>query len=656
MDDPGRKAKDKKALRLFVAGTFDGSTTAKGSVRHDDGMLSMTAVVIDYDEGKLSMEAGASVFERHDCPAVLAPTASWSEGFPKWRAVIPLSKPITEDLKARHREFVATVRSWGIPASGETDTLSQSYYFGTPVGKAGTFPAPIRVGGGKPLDLLPQAAPRADSGPARGVHVDDKEMADLLAIVSTGAAGVHEAMRRLSMAWIVRGVPALVVKTLLAQALDKWGDASNARWAERRAGVDRLVDGAATKVMAERLAGGDAGEVSARVDALPSIEDCRASTADRQEAMEPERLVVSGYMIANEAGGLVAPGGTGKTTLAIWEAVHIILGRPLYGLEVECPGPVVFVSAEDRKAVVVRRLSLIVAGLDLTDAEEAKVWRDFLVVDVSRMRFRLAARERYEVRPTAWVDALADKFGPLKPSYFHLDPVSLIGPGEEAGNDGMAELMRAGRNLASLTGAAVRLVHHTSKEGARNGTADQYVGRGGSAFADNGRFIHQLTRMVASSNEETTVGGVRYLVPPELGASEDDYIRGRVLGLMRHKLSYGELDQTPIFIKRTGFGFTWQMGVPEVSEAGRAMVTERKAARREAQRDGAQEAMVEYLRANPETTAHDAKNLTADDTGFARTANRAALDALLAAGRLIEVDKPGRGGGKVFRIVEGGQP
>jgi hypothetical protein len=306
VDDAERKAKDKKGLRLFVAGTFDGSTTPKGSVRHDDGMTSMTALVIDYDAGLLSMAAGAAIFEQHGCTAVLAPTASWSEGFPKWRAVIPLSKPITEDLKARHREFVATVRSWGIPASGETDTLSQSYYFGTPTGKEGTFPAATQVGGGKPLDLLPQAAPRTDSGQARGAHVEDQEMAELLETVSTGRSGVHEAMRRLSMAWIARGVPGPVVKTLLLQALDKWGDASNARWAERRAGVDRLVDGAARRLAQEQWGEDDDGRP------LPHPLARFESPGLDEEPPAPD-WVLRGFM---ESGLTMLAGsaGVGKTT------------------------------------------------------------------------------------------------------------------------------------------------------------------------------------------------------------------------------------------------------------------------------------------------------------------------------------------------------
>ena len=43
--------------------------------------------------------------------------------------------------------------------------------------------------------------------------------------------------------------------------------------------------------------------------------------------LTPKR-VVEDYLFADVA-LLIAPGKTGKTTLALWEAVHIVLGRPL---------------------------------------------------------------------------------------------------------------------------------------------------------------------------------------------------------------------------------------------------------------------------------------------------------------------------------------
>lgn len=54
--------------------------------------------------------------------------------------------------------------------------------------------------------------------------------------------------------------------------------------------------------------------------------------------------------------GFVAPGGTGKTTLILYEAICIALGLPLYGLEVKKPGPVLILTAEDSREMLLYRL------------------------------------------------------------------------------------------------------------------------------------------------------------------------------------------------------------------------------------------------------------------------------------------------------------
>ena len=642
VDDPHKQADTKADLRLFIPGEFDGSRTSKGSLRHDSGLVTLHALVIDYDEGQVSLEKAAEIFRHHKCAAVVAPTASWTVAKPKWRAVVPLSRAYSrdteDDLKTLHRQWVATVRSWGLKASGESDTLSQAYYFGLPMGIMSPVPVSVE---GWPIDTLDQAAVEVKE---TGAYVDETESQQLLSIVATGAPGIHEAMRRLSMTWISRGLDAGTVAELLRNTIDKWGGPGNERWEERRGEIDRLVEGAVRKKAVEAFAEADEPEVKKTIvselaDKLPSIEDARVTEAAMLRELEPEKMIVQGYMIASESGGFIAPGGTGKTTIAIWEAVHIILGWPLYGLEVQRPGPIVFITAEDRKETVERRLNSILKALQLEPGDLKKVCRDFLIVDVSRLKFRLAARNKHDVQPTLWVDALAERFGPVKPAYIHLDPVSLIGPGEDSGNDGMAELMKAARNLAAETGAAIRLVHHTSKEVARTGSMDQYAGRGGAAFADNGRFTHQLIRM-QSGVSELKVGGVNYLIPPLLEATQEDFARGRVLGLIRHKLSYAELDSTPIIIKRNGFNFGWAFAIPEMSEQGIEIAQEKAQGANKEKLDQ----LVNYLTQFGDT-GESRRDTVRQASKWGSTQNKAEtlIDAALTAGLIEMEEKKARG-------------
>lgn len=50
-----------------------------------------------------------------------------------------------------------------------------------------------------------------------------------------------------------------------------------------------------------------------------------------------------------DVGVFIAPGGTGKTTLLLFQAICIVLGLDLFGYEVRNAGPVVIITAEDSR-------------------------------------------------------------------------------------------------------------------------------------------------------------------------------------------------------------------------------------------------------------------------------------------------------------------
>ena len=260
-------------------------------------------------------------------------------------------------------------------------------------------------------------------------------------------------------------------------------------------------------------------------------------------------MIVAGYL-PQDAGGDVAPGGTGKSTLLIYEAVHIILGRSLYGRQIIRPGAALFITAEDKRQMVLGRLNAICRALQLSKREYAKVRANFYVEDVSACPAKLVEADRYGAQPTTFVDEIVAKYQGAKLAVTILDPTSLLGPGELSGNDGMAELMRTSRMLSQQLESAVRLVHHVAQAVARGKIRDQYAGRGGTAFADNSRGQRQITLLMERQfNHE----GSKYVLPVEI--TDEDLARARVLGIFVHKLSYSERDSTPIILIRRGFEY-----------------------------------------------------------------------------------------------------
>jgi len=562
------QADDKASLPLFKAARFDGSLTAKGSSRADRFIKARSGIEIDYDGGKTTIEAAFDAIQKAGLLAILYTTPSWTQAKPKWRAFFPFS--------CERRGAVAFLKDWSIrcvdyvedllpdPIANESRTLSQAFYYGS----VRTNPARFMVSTGECLDNvvmppgLEKSAPEAN-GSMNFMSADKQQ--ELYEVVHTGSDGVHEALRDLAMMFVNRGQDGPSVRSLLEALMRhaQWGSGTESRWQDRFYEIPRLVESAVGKKVFS-----DSEEEAAEVlDKLKAV-STTFTLAELNGGLKVPEAVVENYMLSSEAGGLVSQGGTGKTTLAIFESIHIILGKPLYGLPINKPGKVLFMTAEDRRETVGYRLGQILNAMFLSDEEINKILASFICIDLSHDGLRLLTANKFgnlDTSPLA--DEIIDTYKGQNIAYVHIDPVSLVGPGETSGNDGMAELLRISRRIGKELEAAVRLVHHTSKAMAIEGALTQYAGRGGAAFADNSRFQHQLVRI---KTDEVKIDGTTYLVPPELGCDDEDYQFGRVLALLRHKISYTELDTRPIFLLRRGFGYKDAMGIPQAARVGGA--------------------------------------------------------------------------------------
>jgi regulatory protein RepA len=225
---------------------------------------------------------------------------------------------------------------------------------------------------------------------------------------------------------------------------------------------------------------------------IPPLAALRIDPAELGAANLTPQCVVESYLYADVA-VFPGPGGTGKTTLFLFEVVHIVLGEPLYGLKVVTPGVVVFVTAEDRRELLVARLARIMEALGLDDEERATVCAGVMIWDVTGTVCRLTELDRHgNVVLTGLADAIVERFREASPVVVGLDPVISFGAGERIVNDNEHSLILAARRIVRGLGCCVRLICHTGKQGARDGVIDQYAARGGSALADGARMVAVL--------------------------------------------------------------------------------------------------------------------------------------------------------------------
>jgi len=341
-------------------------------------------------------------------------------------------------------------------------------------------------------------------------------------------------------------------------------------------------------------------------------------TADEwQAARSTPDCIVQDLFYADVA-VLVAPGGMGKTTLKLFEAISITLGLPLYGLTVHKRGAVLIITAEDSREMLIARLRAICHAMQLNDADIAIVMQQVRIADVSGSGFKLTEVSGDVVRPCDGIEQIIEACQTIKPVLIVIDPAVSFGVGESRVNDAEQGLIEAARKLRKALDCCIQYIHHSGKQNAREKAIDQYAGRGGSAFADGARMVHVLQSLTPDEwrNETGTE-----LLPGESG-----------LRLARPKMSYCA-PQGDILIRRNGYHFAH---------------VERIVTSKQSKLEDAANRIWELLCFDlGQGRFHSQNALEALDTGLKRGEIRGAVAVLFASLRVESRDIPNAGkGGK----------
>jgi RecA-family ATPase len=166
--------------------------------------------------------------------------------------------------------------------------------------------------------------------------------------------------------------------------------------------------------------------------------------------------------------GLVADGGVGKTTIALHQAVCIVLGRPWLELPT-IQGPVIFLSAEDDLEELHRRLELICVreGVLLSEL------RDLIIIPLAGRDALLATPDfqRGGMKPTELWRELRTTLASIKPITLVLDTLADVFGGNEIDRSHARSFVGMLRGLAIEFELSVLVLSHPSVSGMTNGRA-----------------------------------------------------------------------------------------------------------------------------------------------------------------------------------------
>jgi hypothetical protein len=220
----------------------------------------------------------------------------------------------------------------------------------------------------------------------------------------------------------------------------------------------------------------------------------------------PRRWLYGRHYIRKFVSATIAPGGVGKSTLSIVEALAMVTGRSLLGYEVGTPLRVWLWNGEEPREEIERRIAAACEHFGI--APEAI--GDRLFLDSGReMGICIAHLERGDVKVAEpIVDQVERTIRENRIDVLQLDPFVETHQVGENDNGAINRVARQWQHIADATDAAIELVHHSRKPSSgSSGEVTVDDARGASALISAVRCARVLNRM---TKEEGETAGVEH--------------------------------------------------------------------------------------------------------------------------------------------------
>jgi len=239
--------------------------------------------------------------------------------------------------------------------------------------------------------------------------------------------------------------------------------------------------------------------------------------------------------------------GSSKTTLELNQGHHVILGLDWHGHKILRPGPVIYLTAEDKRETFRWRAFNLTDSMGLALEQHQLLRKQFHLFDCRKIRPRqfVTLDDTGRFQRGRIVDWVCETFYRTQPSVIYVDPWRFFAPPERTVNEGIAEAMTEMQRLQEEMNAAVTIVGHVNKSDVINSAIHQNATSGGAALGDHARSELQLVRIAKHSQGKMP----RSLSKEKFAPSSPS----RIFALYIHKLNHAQYDTRPIYIERNGW-------------------------------------------------------------------------------------------------------
>lgn len=207
------------------------------------------------------------------------------------------------------------------------------------------------------------------------------------------------------------------------------------------------------------------------------------------ESLPKREFIYSTHLIRRFTSMTVAAAGTGKSTIAITDALAIATGKPLLGHHVHQPCNVWIYNLEDPMEEMQRRTwaSCLKHGIELNDIN-GKVF-----IDSGRDRALTIVTKGQITYTYPDKQALINAIKKNNIGVLIIDPFVSSYDGNENDNKDVDKAIKTFNQVADATNCAIELIHHTGKTGGASGNAN--AGRGASAMVGAVRSLRTIVTM-----------------------------------------------------------------------------------------------------------------------------------------------------------------
>jgi len=331
----GKPRRRRKAeLPLLKLATFGDQVTDKGSLRHDQNLVKVTGVELDYDAEQMPVETAIANLREAGVLSLVYTTASHAADRPRFRILAPFLRPVGGDLArmgwARWTALLTLQSASGATATAESFTASQAFYYGRVTGSTELV---VEIIPGAYIDTIatsmpttPRAtAPTATMTPSTGSPLPPAERLQKL----RSGDELHPTACSLAMRYASRGLGIDEIIDILRPQIEQ---------AERDpARIDQMLNGGELRALVESAVRKAQGPVAVPAPPRPRIElrPIGQIVAERREPRWLQHEVIEHGVLAVLAGQR----STFKSFVALdWSMRAALAGHPVVLLSAEGAG------------------------------------------------------------------------------------------------------------------------------------------------------------------------------------------------------------------------------------------------------------------------------------------------------------------------------